>query len=170
VSDSRSHNWVIWRTRPSTGRFACEAERLGAPSFWVSDRLLAPVEPTVGYGGTMEIPEAFHSILDPFAVMAVAAAATRTATIGTNVLNDPWYPPPLLARSLTTIDLISGGRLVAGFGTGWPPEEYRAVGVPMNERGARLEECMDGGDVVRAERAQKGTAPRTHTGGLARPG
>jgi probable F420-dependent oxidoreductase len=125
------------------GRFAAEAERLGAASLWVGDRLLAPVQPTVGYGGTMEIPESFHSILDPFAVLAVAAAATRTATIGTNVLNAPWYPPALLARSLTTIDQISGGRLVAGFGTGWSPEEYRAVGIPMNERGARLDECLD---------------------------
>ena len=124
-------------------RFAAEAERLGAASFWVGDRLLAPADPTVGYGGTMEIPEAFHSILDPFEVLAVAAAATRTAAIGTNVLNAPWYPPTLLARSLTTIDLISGGRLVAGFGTGWSPEEYRAVGIPMNERGARLDECLD---------------------------
>src|ERR1700691_2743531 len=124
-------------------RFAAEAERLGAASFWVGDRLLAPAEPTVGYGGTMEIPEAFHSILDPFAVLAVAAAAPRTAASGTNVLNAPWYPPALLARSLTTIDLISGGRLVAGFGTGWSPEEYRAVGIPMNERGARLDECLD---------------------------
>jgi probable F420-dependent oxidoreductase len=124
-------------------RFAAEAERLGAASFWVGDRLLAPAEPTVGYGGTMEIPEAFQSILDPFAVLAVAAAATRTAAIGTNVLIAPWYPPALLARSLTTIDLISGGRLVAGFGTGWSPEEYRAVGIPMNERGARLDECLD---------------------------
>jgi alkanesulfonate monooxygenase SsuD/methylene tetrahydromethanopterin reductase-like flavin-dependent oxidoreductase (luciferase family) len=70
-------------------RFAAEAERLGAASFWVGDQMLAPVEPTVGYGGTMEIPEAFHSILDPFAVMAVAAAATRTAVIGSNVLNAP---------------------------------------------------------------------------------
>jgi probable F420-dependent oxidoreductase len=124
-------------------RFAAEAERLGAASFWVGDRLLAPADPTVGYGGTMEIPEVFHSILDPFEVLAVAAAATRTAAIGTNVLNAPWYPPALLARSLTTIDLISGGRLVAGFGTGWSPEEYRAVGIPMNERGARLDECLD---------------------------
>ena len=132
-------------------RFAAEAERLGAASFWVGDRLLAPAEPTVGYGGTMEIPEAFHSILDPFAVMAVAAAATRTAAVGTNVLNAPWYPPALLARSLTTIDLISGGRLVAGFGTGWSPEEYRAAGIPMNERGARLDECLDALDALWAD-------------------
>ncbi|WP_297543308.1 TIGR03619 family F420-dependent LLM class oxidoreductase [Amycolatopsis sp.] len=124
-------------------RFASEAERLGAASFWVGDRLLAPVKPTVGYGGTDEIPEAFHSVLDPFALMAAAAAVTRTAVIGSNVLIAPWYPPALLARSLTTIDLVSGGRLMAGFGTGWSPDEYQAVGIPMNERGARLDECLD---------------------------
>jgi alkanesulfonate monooxygenase SsuD/methylene tetrahydromethanopterin reductase-like flavin-dependent oxidoreductase (luciferase family) len=82
--------------------------------------------PDADTGRAQILAEAFHSILDPFAVMAVAAAATRTAVIGTNVLNAPWYPPALLARSLTTIDLISGGRLVAGFGTGWSPDEYRA--------------------------------------------
>ena len=139
-------------------RFAREAEDLGAASLWVGDRLLAPVEPTVGYGGTMEIPEAFHSILDPFAVMAVAAAATETATIGSNVLNAPWYPPALLARSLTTIDLISGGRLLAGLGIGWSPDEYRAVGIPMKERGARLEECLDALDAL------WGDSPVAHEG------
>jgi probable F420-dependent oxidoreductase len=129
-------------------RFAAEAERLGAASFWVGDRLLAPVEPTVGYGGTTEVPESFHHILDPFAVLAVAGAATRTAAIGTNVLIAPWYPPALLARSLTTIDQISGGRLVTGFGTGWSPEEYQAAGIPMKERGARLDECLDALDAL----------------------
>lgn len=124
-------------------RFAAEAERLGAASLWAGDRLLAPVAPTVGYGGTDEIPEVFRAKLDPFALMAVAAAATHTAVVGSNILIAPWYPPAMLARSLTTIDLISGGRLVAGFGTGWSPEEYRAVNVPMNERGARLDECLD---------------------------
>ncbi|MFC3999048.1 TIGR03619 family F420-dependent LLM class oxidoreductase [Nocardiopsis sediminis] len=124
-------------------RFAREAERLGADSLWVGDRLLAPIEPTVGYAGSDTIPEAFHSILDPFALLAVAAAATETAHIGTNVLNAPWYAPAVLARSLTTIDLISDGRLLPGFGTGWSPEEYRAAGIPMEQRGERLDECLD---------------------------
>jgi alkanesulfonate monooxygenase SsuD/methylene tetrahydromethanopterin reductase-like flavin-dependent oxidoreductase (luciferase family) len=64
-------------------------------------------------------------------------------TLGTNVLNAPWYPPALLARSLTTIDVLSAGRLLLGFGVGWSPEEYVAAGVPMGERGARLDECLD---------------------------
>ncbi|WP_432198183.1 TIGR03619 family F420-dependent LLM class oxidoreductase [Streptomyces sp. bgisy027] len=124
-------------------RFAREAETLGADSLWVGDRLLAPVDPTVGYAGGDLIPEAFHSVLDPFALMTVAATVTERVRIGSNVLVAPWYAPALLARSLTTIDRISGGRLMPGFGMGWSPEEYQAVGIPMGERGARLDECLD---------------------------
>lgn len=124
-------------------RFAVEAERLGADSLWVADRLLAPVNPTVGYGGGDSIPEAFRSVLDPFALMSVAAAVTERPLIGANVLNAPWYAPAILARSLTTIDVLSRGRLLTGFGTGWSPEEYEAAGVAMRERGRRLDECLD---------------------------
>jgi probable F420-dependent oxidoreductase len=125
-------------------RFARAIEdEVGADSLWVGDRLLAPVDPTVGYGGGTTIPEEFHAILDPFALLTVAATVTARVTLGTNVLNAPWYPPALLARSLTTIDLLSAGRLLLGFGVGWSPEEYEAAGVPMAERGARLDECLD---------------------------
>lgn len=124
-------------------RYARELEELGAASLWVGDRLLAPVEPTVGYAGRDTFPEVFRSRLDPFAVMAVAASATERVEIGSDVLNAPWYPPAVLARSLTTIDHLSGGRLIAGLGSGWSPEEFEAVGVPMAERGARLDECLD---------------------------
>jgi probable F420-dependent oxidoreductase len=125
------------------GRFAEQAEDLGADSLWVGDRLLAPVNPTVGYGAGDTIPVAFHAVLDPFVLLSIAAARTERVQIGTNVLNAPWYPPALLARSLTSLDLVSGGRLIPGFGVGWSPEEYRAVGVPMKQRGARLDECLD---------------------------
>ncbi|RBQ18460.1 LLM class F420-dependent oxidoreductase [Spongiactinospora rosea] len=136
---------VVARQADEVARFAREAEALGAGSLWVGDRLLAPVNPTVGYppGVNPTIPEEFHHILDPFAMLAVAAAVTERPLLGTNVLNAPWYPPALLARSLTTIDLVSGGRLVPGFGSGWSPEEFQAAGVPIAERGPRLDECLD---------------------------
>ena len=124
-------------------RFARQAEELGADSLWVGDRLLAPVNPTVGYGGGDTIPASFHALLDPFVLLSIAAVSTERVQIGTNVLNAPWYPPALLARSLTSIDLVSGGRLVPGLGVGWSPEEYLATGVPMAQRGARLDECLD---------------------------
>ncbi|AGP54829.1 TIGR03619 family F420-dependent LLM class oxidoreductase [Streptomyces rapamycinicus] len=124
-------------------RFARQAEELGADSLWVGDRLLAPVDPIVGYAGTDVIPSEFRAALDPFAVLATAAAATERVGLGTDVINAPWYPPALLARSLTTVDLLSAGRLLVGLGTGWSPEEYEAVDVPMAERGRRLDECLD---------------------------
>jgi probable F420-dependent oxidoreductase len=123
--------------------FAREAEALGADSLWVGDRLMAPVNPAVGYAGTDTMPAEFRSPMDPFAVLAAAAAVTGRALLGTSVLNVPFYPPSTLARSLASVDVLSGGRLIAGFGLGWSPEEFEALGVPMKQRGARLDECLD---------------------------
>lgn len=133
---------VAWQAS-QVARYASEVERLGADSLWVIDRLLSPVDPKVGYNGADTFPEEFRAILDPFVLLGVAASATERVRIGSNILNTPWYPPALLARALTTIDVISGGRLVPGLGIGWSPEEYDAVGVPMAERGARLDETLD---------------------------
>jgi probable F420-dependent oxidoreductase len=124
-------------------QFAAEAERLGAHSLWVGDRLMAPVDPVVGYGGSATVPEQFRAVLDPFAVLTVAATATSSARLGSSVINLPWYPPVMAARSLTTIDVLSGGRLWPGFGIGWSPDEYQAANIPWRGRGARLEESLD---------------------------
>src|SRR4051812_4361936 len=109
--------------------YATTLEQAGAASLWVSDRILAPVHPTVNYAATGDIPQAFHSVLDPLAVIAAIGAVTTRVEIGTNVLIAPWYPPILLARMLTTLDVITDGRLVPGLGLGWSPEEYQAAGV-----------------------------------------
>src|SRR3954464_1252073 len=129
-------------------RYAREAEALGADSLWVCDRLLAPVNPSIGYAGTDTIPPEFRAVLDPFALPAVAAPATERVSLGSNVFIAPWYPPVMLARSLTTIDQLSDGRLIAGFGTGWSPEEYEAVGISIHERGARLDETLNALDAL----------------------
>jgi alkanesulfonate monooxygenase SsuD/methylene tetrahydromethanopterin reductase-like flavin-dependent oxidoreductase (luciferase family) len=73
----------------------------------------------------------------------VAWFAAEAERLGTSVLNLPWYPPIALARSLTTIDGASGGRLIPGFGAGWSPDEYRAAGVPWRNRGAQIEDSLD---------------------------
>jgi len=124
-------------------RFASTAEQLGADSLWVGDRLLAAVNPTMGYAGGDTIPAEFRSNLDPFVALTVAATATTTARLGSNVFVAPWYPPVQLARQLTSIDVISGGRLLPGFGIGWSPEEFQAAGAPMRRRGAQLDEMLD---------------------------
>jgi len=126
-----------------TMRFAAGLEERGAAGLWAADRLLAAVDPRVGYGGGPGIPEQMRAALDPLALLTAAAAVTTRVRLGTSTLNAPWYPAALLARQAATVDRISGGRLLLGLGTGWSPEEYDAVGVPMGERGDRLDECLD---------------------------
>jgi probable F420-dependent oxidoreductase len=124
-------------------RFATAAEELGAHSLWVGDRLLTPVDPSVGYAGGDTIPEEFRSGLDPFIALSVAAAVTSRVLLGSSVFVAPWYPPVQLARQLTSLDVVSGGRLVPGFGIGWSPEEFQAAGAPFSHRGAQLDELLD---------------------------
>lgn len=129
------------------GAFARAAEDLGYGSLWVGDRVLTPLAPSDLHpgGGTPErpYPAEFTAALDPLVTLTVAAAATRTVRLGTATLTAPWHNPLLLGRSLTSLDVVSGGRLDAGFGIAWMRDEYDAVGVPWTGRGARLEEILD---------------------------
>ena len=124
-------------------RFASTAEQLGAGSLWVGDRLLAPAQPSVGYGGGDDVPLNFRTSLDPFVALTVAATVTTSARLGFSVLVAPWYPPVQLARQLTSLDVVSRGRVLPGFGIGWSPEEYQAAGAQFAHRGAQLDELLD---------------------------
>ncbi|MFC9396184.1 TIGR03619 family F420-dependent LLM class oxidoreductase [Streptomyces sp. NPDC057027] len=126
--------------------FARDAEEAGFDSLWVGDRALTPVDPGDLYPGhTPEnpYPHQYKTFLDPLTVLTVAATATGRARLGTSTLNGPWYPPVLLARSLTSLDQVSGGRLDAGLGIGWLRDEYTAVGADFRRRGALLDELLD---------------------------
>ena len=139
---------------------AVAAEQVGYSSLWVCDRLLAPVAPRSLYNDIpgAELPPEFATALDPLAVLTYAAAVTSRVRLGTSVLVAPWYRPTLLARSLTSLDVLSDGRLTVGLGLGWSLDEYEAVGVPQRELGRRLEEALDVLAVV------WGADPVSHTG------
>lgn len=68
----------------------------------------------------------------------MAAAVTDTMLIGARVMCVDYHQPVVLAKSLATIDLLSEGRLEAGFGAGWVTSEYEAMGVPMDRPGVRI--------------------------------
>ena len=122
---------------------AKRAEELGFDSLWVLDRVLWPVNPRVPYPiGDGSLPVKYKSVLDPLETLTFVAAHTRRIALGTSVLNLPWYNPVLLARRLTTLDILSAGRLRVGFGIGWSPDEYEAVGVTWEERGKRADESI----------------------------
>lgn len=120
------------------------AETLGFDSLWTGDRLLSPLVPSDRYpGGDGTMPAEMSTYLDPLTALTFAAAGTSRIRLGTSTLNAPWYPPVLLARTLTTIDVFSRGRLDVGLGLGWSRDEYTATGVPWRGRGERLDEIID---------------------------
>ena len=122
---------------------AKRAEGLGFDSLWVLDRILWPLNPRAPYPiGDGSLPVKYKSVLDPLETLTFAAAHTRCIALGTGVLNLPWYNPILLARRLTTLDILSAGRLRVGFGIGWSPDEYEAAGATWEERGRRADESI----------------------------
>jgi alkanesulfonate monooxygenase SsuD/methylene tetrahydromethanopterin reductase-like flavin-dependent oxidoreductase (luciferase family) len=118
---------------------AKRAEDLGFDSLWVLDRILWPVSPRVPYPvGDGSLPVKYKSVLDPLETLTFAAAHTRRVALGTSVLNLPWYNPVLLARRLTTLDVLSAGRLRIGFGMGWSPDEYEVTAGDIDARMEQL--------------------------------
>ena len=71
-----------------------------------------------------------------------ARLVTKRVRLGTSVLDFPYYNPVMLARRITTLDVLSGGRAVIGLGLGWSPEEFEAAGASMKGRGARANEAL----------------------------
>ena len=123
---------------------AQKAEALGYHSLWTVERLLWPVHPRSPYPATPDgsLPEEYKYSLDPLDVLTYAAAFTSKIKLGTSVLDIPYYNPVMLARRLTTIDVLSKGRLIVGFGVGWSPDEMEATGADMKVRGARADEFI----------------------------
>lgn len=126
-----------WATPANCVRVARRAEELGYSSLWTFQRLLSPLE-----GGAPVLAPQYRSVLDPLAVLAHLAGHTSSVRLGVAVVNMPYYPPVVLAKTLTTIDHLSGGRLDVGLGIGWQPQEMEAVGVSPAQRGARAEDYL----------------------------
>jgi probable F420-dependent oxidoreductase len=125
-------------------RVAERAEALGFHALWVADRLLYPVAPRTPYPASADgvLPEYFKRAMDPVEALTFAAAHTRRITLGTSVLNMPFYNPVVLARRLATLDVLSGGRLRVGLGQAWSADELEAVGADPKARAERGDEFI----------------------------
>ncbi|MFF9321176.1 LLM class F420-dependent oxidoreductase [Streptomyces sp. NPDC014735] len=122
------------------------AEEAGYESLWVFERILFPEPATQGLYGVPGLPwpDQYRGVADPLVTLTLAAAATERPRLGTSVLVAPLHVPFQLARSLASLDVASGGRLIAGIGTGWSLDEYAAASVaPFERRGAVLDELLD---------------------------
>jgi probable F420-dependent oxidoreductase len=113
---------------------ARRAEQLGYQSLWTFQRLLAPVDASWG--------EQYRSVQDPVVTMSFLAGLTSRIRLGVAVLNLPFYAPVVLAKQLSTLDILSGGRLDVGLGIGWSDEEYAGVGVSKRGQARRAEEFI----------------------------
>lgn len=140
-------------TLPHMGRYAGAsaliksaqlAEQLGYSAVWAADRLLYPLQPKSRYPVTADgsLPEFYKTVLDPIETLTFVAAHTYRIRLGTSVLDIPFYNPVTLARRLTTLDVLSKGRLNVGFGMGWSADEFEAAGDSSGNRGARADEFL----------------------------
>jgi probable F420-dependent oxidoreductase len=111
--------------RPGIRRFLVRAEALGFESAWVVEQLLGSI-----------------SSLEPVELLAWAAALTHRIRLGTAVLLTPLRSPVHLAKSLATVDQLSGGRLDVGIGLGGNPKAYPAFGITASRRVARFNEGL----------------------------
>jgi probable F420-dependent oxidoreductase len=132
---------------------AQRAEELGCETVWVTDRLLYPTDPRTPYAGTPDgsLPDVYKRVFDPVESLTFVAARTSRIRLGTSVLDMPFYNPLMLGRRLTTLDVISNGRLTVGMGLGWSADEYEAMNAPMKERGSRADEFIDALKTIMAE-------------------
>jgi probable F420-dependent oxidoreductase len=110
---------------------ARQAEEIGFDSLWVGDHLLYRYP-----NGTSRGP------WEAWSTLAALAAATSRIRLGPLVACTAFHNPAVLAKQADTLDEISGGRFVLGLGAGWNETEFRAFGIPFDQRISRFEEAF----------------------------
>jgi len=113
---------------------AKNAELLGFDSIWISDHVVLP---TIYQGRFSEV------LYDPFVLLSSIAANTKKISLGTSVIIVPYRNPIVVAKMISTIDVLSEGRIVLGVGPGWMEEEFNILGIAFNERGQRTDEYIN---------------------------
>jgi len=120
---------------PTFARIARDADQVGLSSLWVMDHFFQ-----IGVNGPPE-----HEMLEGYAALAFAAGVTKRITLGTLVTGVTYRHPGILVKTVTTLDVLSGGRAWLGIGAAWNEWEHRGLGVPFastRERFERLEETL----------------------------
>lgn len=140
---------------PNSGRWPLELgipvmatrlEAAGFESLWVSDHIVLPRTIESRYPFAADGRATWPTdtpYVDALVALALMAAVTERATLGTAVLVLPLRHPVVFAKQAASIDVASGGRLLLGVGAGWLREEFEALGVPFEDRGGRLVEWME---------------------------
>jgi probable F420-dependent oxidoreductase len=136
---------------------AARAEQLGYDSVWVSDHVVVPHANIANFGET---------VFDPLVTLAVVAGATRRVQLGTTVLIVPYRNAVVTAKMVSSLDALSGGRVVLGIGAGWVAAESAMLGVPFAERGAMTDEYLEAMQELWTSRAPSFAGRYTQFSGL----
>ena len=127
-------------------RMAGAIEDAGFDSVWVSDRTLFPADLPRRYpdrfGPGQASPDA-QNVLESLATLSFVGGSTRRLRLGVSVLVLPFRNPLLNAKMITTLDVLSGGRVIYGVGVGWMPEEFASMGASYRKRGALTDEHIE---------------------------
>jgi probable F420-dependent oxidoreductase len=123
------------------------AEAAGFESIWTVEHVVVPhgYRSRYPYSETGRMGSGLddYPIPDPLIWLAYIASATRTIKLGTAILILPQRNPVITAKEVATLDHLAGGRRVLlGIGVGWLAEEFAALGVPFDDRGARTDEYV----------------------------
>ncbi len=125
---------------------AQRAEDLGYDHVWVSDHIILPKKVDSFYPYATDGVPTFRPdepYYEPLAALNFIAGCTQRIRLGTHVLIIPYRNPVLTAKILSTLDVLSGGRVILGAGVGWMEEEFQAMGLDTyKERGAVTDEYL----------------------------
>ncbi|MBT6273930.1 MAG: LLM class F420-dependent oxidoreductase [Chromatiales bacterium] len=115
-------------------RWVQVVEGLGYHSLLTSDHVVTTPDVQSRY------PAPFY---EPLSTLGWLAAATTSLMIGTTVIIVPYRHPLEVARAIANVDQLSGGRCILGVGVGWAKQEFQALGIPFNQRGAMTDEYLE---------------------------
>lgn len=124
---------------PTFGRIAREADQAGLDSLWVMDHFFQ-----ISMVGPPEEP-----MLEGWSALAYAAALTERITLGTLVTGVVYRYPAVLVKTVTTLDVLSGGRAWLGIGAAWNEEEAVALGLPFPRLAQRFEQLEETLEIAR---------------------
>ncbi len=120
-----------------TARWARRCEELGYESWWAGEHVVLP-SPRVP-PAPMEPDDA---CLDPLVHLAFVAAVTERMVLGTGIIIVPQRNPLVLAKQVSSLDRVSGGRFQLGIGVGYLEPELNAIGVTLAERASRTDDAL----------------------------
>src|ERR1700741_3137319 len=131
-------------TRDGILALARQGQRLGLHSAMIADHVVFPVESQSDYPYTLDHKHpGGGDALETFSILGVVAGATERLRLVTSVLVLPYRNPVLTAKMVASLDVLSGGRVTLGVGTGWLQEEFTALDSPdFTARGAVTDEWI----------------------------